>query len=101
MAYNEIDPDDIKIWDPKKQGEELLGTYTKLQENAGKYKSNLYRIKTEKGERYAVFGSTILDDKMSGVKPNSKIKIVFDGIGEGKDNDFKKFKVFVDDGSVN
>lgn len=99
MAYKEIDPSDIQIWKPEKQGDEIAGTYIKLQKNAGKYKSDAYHLKTEEGKRFLVFGSTILDDKMIEVETGSKIKIVFEGIGEGKDNDFKKFKVFVDKNS--
>ena len=94
MTYQEIETD---TWKPSEKGDEIEGVFVKAEENVGANDSNLYHLEVDE-KPVAVWGSTVLDTKMIGIKPGEKIKIVFDGLGESKPgkNPPKIFKVYID-----
>ncbi len=95
MAYQEIEP---KIWKPEKDGDFVEGVLITKQEDVGENESMLYGLETSDGVKN-VWGSAILDERMSFVKIGDKIKITFKGLAkESKKgrNPAKIFKVEID-----
>ncbi len=93
MAYKEIQN---QAWKPEKSGDFIEGT---LQEKVkGRYGKDDYILKKGK-EQVTVFGNTVLESKMRGVKVGDKLKITFMGVkqNESGDQDYKDFKIEVDD----
>ena len=94
MAYEKIE---IGVWKPENPNDEIEGVYIKMQEDVGANHSNVYTLEVEK-KPVTVWGSAVLDAKMTAIKPGDKIKIVYLGLGEAKPgkNAPKQFDVFVD-----
>jgi len=94
MAYERID---VGAWIPKNPNDQIEGVYIAKQEDVGVNHSNLYTLEVGK-KSVNVWGSVILDAKMTALKPGDKIKIVYLGLGEAKpgQNAPKQFDVFVD-----
>lgn len=95
MAYKEIDP---SMWKPENDGDFVEGILVKKEEGVGENKSMLYNLETSEGLK-TVWGSAILDSRMTFVKVGAKVKITFKGLAEkttGK-NPAKIFKVEVDE----
>lgn len=61
----------------------IVGRYKSKRENVGPNESTVYTIVTEDGE-YAVWGSKILNDKMSEVQLGEMVRIKFVGWGESE-----------------
>ena len=96
MVYKEINPD---VWTYEEDGDFIEGVLIKAQADVGENKSMLYTLETEPSNFVAVWGSAVLDQRMSLVKVGQKIKITFKGLGEKKfgKNPPKIFKVEVDE----
>lgn len=114
MAFQKIEPETnfIKL---VKENDEVIGVLLEEKKSSTYPDTNVYTMKLESAkvngkllditadrfpEKVArIFGSTILDQRMDQVQPNSKIKIVYLGqtikTAKGK---AKNFEVFVDDG---
>lgn len=75
------------------------GVLIKVQENVGPSKSMLYTLEINE-KPINIWGSTMLDQNMVGVKVGAVIQIVYGGLGEAKPgkNAPKLFEVYVDDG---
>lgn len=95
MTYKEINPSD---WTYDKDGDFIEGFLLQKQSEIGVNKSNLYSIEASEGVKN-VWGSAILDSRMSLVKVGSKVKITYKGLAEAKagKNPAKIFKVEVDE----
>jgi hypothetical protein len=95
MGYKKIEPN---VWKPEKAGDAIEGVLIKT-EPSNSYENQVYSIETSDGAQMIVFGTAVLDNRMSYVKANQKVKIVFKGIEKNKrDQDMKVFEVFADDG---
>lgn len=94
MTYEEINPTD---WKPEKEEDFIEGILVNSQKDIGVNKSMLYSIEASEGVKN-VWGSAILDSRMSLVKLGSKIKITYKGLAEAKTGKkpAKIFKVEVD-----
>jgi len=95
MVYKEIDP---MIWKYENDGDNIEGILVGIESEIGVNKSTIYSIETAPGQFTGVWGSTILDQRMSLVKVGSKIRITYKGLSEKKPgkNPAKIFKVEVD-----
>jgi hypothetical protein len=94
MAFVENNPG-IATFD--KDGDSIEGVLIKVQDNVGPQQSMLYTLEAN-GEVTSVWGSTVLDQRMVGVKIGDLIRIVYKGLGEaspGK-NPPKIFQVLID-----
>jgi hypothetical protein len=82
------------IWEPEAIGESIQGIYIEKEEDVGQYKSNMYCIKTEKGEK-KIWGATVLDDLMVKVPLGSEVLITYQGKQPSKTgrNPWKDYKV--------
>lgn len=114
MAFQKVEEQTnfIKL---EKEKDELIGVLVEENKSSTYPDTNIYTIKLESAkvngkllditaERFPekvarYFGSTVLDQRMATVQPNSKIKIVYLGqtikTQKGK---AKNYEVFVDDG---
>ncbi len=98
MVYEEVNPE---IWTPKEDGDFIEGVLINTEKDIGENKSNMYTIESQienKSVMKNVWGSTILDYRMTLISIGSKIKITYKGLGEkkGGKNPPKIFKVEVD-----
>lgn len=75
--WTEVDSTN-NIWDWEKN-KELMGTYLGCEEDIGPNNSKLYSFEV-KGDIVNVWGSAVLDRKMSKVKSGEEVRIVFKGV---------------------
>ena len=96
MAYKEVNPN---VWMYENDGDFIEGVLIKVEHDVGANKSTIYSIETEPNNFVTVWGSTILDQRMSLVKVGSRVKLTYKGLSEKKPgkNPAKIFKVEVDD----
>jgi hypothetical protein len=66
------------IWEPETVGESIQGIYIEKEENVGQFKSKMYFLKTEEGEK-KIWGSTVLDNLMGKVPLGSEVRIIYQG----------------------
>ena len=94
MAFVKIE---IGTWKPEKENDSIEGVLISSEDGVGQNKSRLYHLEVNE-KATAVWGSAVLDTKMSVVKPGDKIKIVYLGKGaqKGGKNAPKLFDVFID-----
>ena len=93
--YKEINPD---TWKYEKDGDAIEGVLVKVEKDVGPNESALYSLELSPEVFKSVWGSTLLDQRMSLVKIGQKVRITYKGLLEkqpGK-NAAKIFKVEVD-----
>ena len=90
MEFEEIEP---SVWKYEKEGDSVEGVLIRKEEEVGPNKSNTYHL--EKGEKQVmVWGTTIIDNKMSYVKVGEYVKITYKKTETNKLNQpVKVFKV--------
>jgi len=90
--WKEIKPN---IWKPEQPGDNITGVLISKDSDKGSFNSQSYAISNQNGE-FLVWGSTVLDDRMSYIEVGSKIKIEFVGEEANKKGQMVKiYKVFV------
>ncbi len=96
MGFQENNPG---VFEFKDENQSLTGVLIKVQHDVGPSDSMLYSLEVD-GKPWNVWGSTILDQRMIGIKVGDLIRITFKGLGEAKPgkNAPKIFKVELDDG---
>lgn len=93
MVYQLINPN---VWKPVTSGDSIEGFLIKIEQSRT-YDSKVYNIESLEKKQIVVFGTTVLDDKMSYVNPGDKIKIVYRGVVKNsKGQDTKVFEVYKD-----
>lgn len=94
MVYQKIEPG---VWKPVKDGDAIEGFLLK-SEPSKTFKNKVYNVESLDNKQFVVFGTTVLDDKMSYINIGDKIKIVYRGSGKNKKGqDTKIFDVFKDE----
>ena len=89
MQFEEINP---HIWKPEQSGDSIEGQYIKT-EPKGIEGSAAYYLKTENGQ-VMLWGSAILNDRMSFVHPGDYIRITYKGEEKNKKGqDMKIYKL--------
>jgi hypothetical protein len=93
--FREINP---SVWTYEKDGDAIEGILVKIEKGVGANESTIYSIETSPEVFKSVWGSVILDQKMSLMKEGQKIRITYKGLSEKKPgkNPAKIFKVEVD-----
>lgn len=101
MAQTQTTQDDWNLvgsadaWKPEKEGDEITGIYWTKEEGVGRNGSNMYMLKQDDGEIIGVWGSAIIDSRMSRVQPGREVKIVFRGkIKTQNGREAKNFDVY-------
>lgn len=83
-----------EIWDMSKP---IEGEYVTVEHDIGPKKSNLYTIRTDAGD-VKVWGSMILDEKLSEILQGTYIKIEYTGKERSKSgNEYHTYKLFIDE----
>ncbi len=84
----------VGSWNVEKQ-KEITGKIIKIKEKAGKYRTKVYVLET-KDEVVDVFGSTVLDEKIHSIcEIGNYVKIVFLGMKQGKESEYKDYDIFL------
>jgi len=90
-------------WKPEKKDEEVVGILVDIEANVGQNGSMMYTVEqTSNHETVNIWGSTVLDSRMKGIKVGEEIRIIFKGLGDkqpGK-NPPKLWQVFHRDPEV-
>jgi len=79
VSSDDEEKEQVKMWEPDAVGESIQGRYIDKEEGVGQFKSNLYTIKTQKGEEIKFWGSTVLDNLLEKVPFSCEVKIIFQG----------------------
>ena len=77
--FVEIEPN---VWKVEKEGDSVEGVLKKVDKEVGPNKSTLYHLEGEK--QFAVWGSTVLDDRMAYVNEGDFVRITYKGTRENK-----------------
>lgn len=98
MEFRDIEPG---VWKPESEGDEIIGRLIKVTESK-KYSEDgkVYHLEVteENGEieNKVVFGTAVLDDRMSFVNIGDTVRITYEGMQPNKKGqDTKIFKVGV------
>ncbi len=99
MVFNEFTPGE---WKPEKDGDSVQGVLIQKQKDVGTNNAMLYGIEKSDGKVVNVWGSTILDSRLSLIKEGTLIRITYKGLGEASAGKHapKIFKVEIDDGKA-
>lgn len=95
MAYEKVE---IGTWKPEKEDDFVEGVLISKESDVGVNKSMLYHLEQKDNKPMAVWGSTVLDTKMSVINVGEQIKIVYLGLGKAQkgQNAPKLFDVYRD-----
>jgi hypothetical protein len=94
MVWKKIEGSIPEVWDFSVQPE-LEGTYIRKEEKVGPNNSNMYYFKVGE-EEVAIWGNTVLDNRLDKVLENTKVRIVYLGKARSKRGvEYKNFEVFV------
>jgi hypothetical protein len=78
----------------KEKGDEVTGKLLEISDSP--YGTKVYIIEQEGGENATVFGTTVLDDRMSNVEIGQEVKIIYQGTAKTTSGrTCKLFDVFV------
>ena len=97
MVFKEINPES---WLYEKDGDSIEGVLIAIRHEVGKNKATIYTVEIQPGLFKQIWGSTILDQRMSFVSVGKKIRITYKGLAEKTNkakNPAKIFKVEVDE----
>ena len=84
-----------QIWKPENEGDTIEGILVNKKEGLGLNESNAYYVENKEGI-FMIWGSTVLDDRMSVVGVGTLVRIEFKGKKPSKKgNDVKIFSVSV------
>jgi len=94
MAYTKVE---LQTFKPMNPNDSIEGIYIGSEAEVGANKSMIYTLEVA-GQPWGVWGSVVLDGKMTTAKPGDKIKIVYLGRGDEKPgkNAPKLFDVYID-----
>ena len=71
------------FWTPEKKDDELFGVLIAIENSVGPNNSMMYTFEEGKShEMVNVWGSTVLDSRMKGIRLGQEVKIVYKGLGE-------------------
>jgi len=93
MEYNIINPG---VWKPTKVDETIEGKLLSVEESKRfKEGGRIYHLECADGSNVVVFGTTVLDDRMSYIKSGDFCKIIFKGLKKNaKGQDTKLYEVY-------
>jgi hypothetical protein len=89
MVFKEVVSELPELWTPENDGDFIEGYYRKKKDKVGVNKSTMYMIEIKEGEVKSIWGSAVLDDKMSYIDEGELIRITY----LESDKNYKMFKV--------
>lgn len=72
--FEEIIPN---VWKPENKDDKIEGTLINKQKDVGINKSMIYNLETEDKKQIAIWGTTILDDRLAYVNVGEFIRITY------------------------
>lgn len=95
MTWKKYEP---VSWTYEKVDDFVEGILVSIEDNKNYEGKKIYHLEQEDGTQMNVWGTTVLDSKMLGLKPGDRIKIIYKGSKENKGkNATKLFEVYRDD----
>ena len=99
QKWTEIKPEnDNSSFDPNwnyEKEKELIGIFVELKKDVGKHHSNLYTFERKDGTKVGVWGSTVLDVRLSNLTVGEEVKIEYLGDKPtDKGNPYHDFRVY-------
>ena len=82
------------IWEYKKDGDEIMGLLVEIKKEVGPNSSMLYTVEKKGGEKFGIWGSTVLDMRMSDVMVGEEVKITYKGTQPSKTKGRSPVKIF-------
>jgi len=82
------------FWKPEKAEDSVTGLLIKVEEKVGPNESMLYHLEQKGGDTIQVWGSTILNSRMSPVKVGQEVRITYKGLAEKGGRGKNKPKIF-------
>lgn len=90
--YEEIEGGNV--WQFENEGDSIEGELIDIV--AGQYGNN-YIIKDDKGDKYTIFGGSVINTKMANIEKGKKIKVTFlKEVKSSSGRTYKDFKVEVE-----
>ena len=90
--WKKIEPD---VWKPSVDGDTVEGVLIKYEEASGNFNSKVYHLETKDKKQIVIFGTTVLNDRMSYLNIGDDVKIIYRGVQKNqKAQDVKIFEVF-------
>jgi len=80
------------FWNPEKENDSVVGVLKIIKEEVGKNKSRVYVLENN-GRITNVWGSKVLDERMSIIALGEKIKIIYLGEKTGEKRKYHDYKV--------
>ncbi len=95
MAWQKYEP---ATWTYQKVDDSVEGILISIEDNKSYEGKKIYHLEQGDGRKINIWGTTVLDSKMIGLKTGDRIKIIYKGEKENKGkNATKLFEVFRDD----
>lgn len=84
-----------EVWKPEKEGDQIEGLLVKVETGVGTNESMMYHIEDIKShDIIRVWGTAVLDSRMSGIKEGSQVRITYKGLAEKATKGHKPAKIF-------
>lgn len=86
----------VDMWNPETT-KEVQGKYVNREDNIGRNNASKYVLETPDGKQIGVWGSTVINNRMSSVNIGDEVKISYLGKEKNPKSgfSFKNFDVFV------
>ena len=91
IEWETVEPN---VWKPEKDGDSIEGVLVNKKDKVGVNLSSVYYVETKTDGTHMIWGSTVLDDRMTIVNVGDVIKITYKGTTPNKrGQDTKIFQV--------
>lgn len=71
-------------WKPEKENDSVQGLFVDVKDNVGPNGSKLYTLQKDDGSFVGVWGSAVIDDRMTSIPLGDQVKIVYLGTTKSK-----------------
>jgi len=99
MAWKELRDNDrgrfLPTWDFD-DNPIFEGIYIDLRHDVGSFRKKVYQFEDDNGERWEIWGSTVIENKMALAEKGQRIRFVYKGFKQGKNTRYKDYSITVD-----
>jgi len=94
QGFTEVGAQTNETWNFVK-GVPFRGVFVEVRQGVGQNNSNIYVFEGEDQKRYGVWGSTVLDIRLSNLSVGEEVAIIYLGLetSEKTDREYKNYKV--------
>lgn len=95
MAFKKHEPN---VWHYEKDGDAVQGHLVEIEKNAVYPEKQVYELRKDDGTSVLIFGTTVLDSKMRGIRVGDYVRVTYKGSKENKGkNATKMFEIEKDE----